>query len=149
MEMSDMTLGEFNDFAGLHLILRARAEALQLSRHSLDEIAGLPSGLAGKILSPHPKKRFGNISLPLLLAALGMKLVAEVDEQKTAALQARIRGSTRNESHVRNDVVHIEYSRRHFQRMGKRGGPNSRAYMSPRQASALGKRAAQARWSSR
>jgi hypothetical protein len=147
MEMSArMVPAEFNDFAGLHVILRARAEELQLSRHSLDEIAGLPSGLAGKILSPRPKKRFGNISLPLLLDALGMKLVAMVDEAKTLALQQRITTGPRKASAVRSGHCTVLVSRRHLKRIQRLGGLNSRRRMSRKKASELGRLAANSRW---
>jgi hypothetical protein len=59
----------------LRLALRARAEALNISRETLDAAAGLAAGHASKILAPRPIKRIGGRTLPLLLGALGLRLV--------------------------------------------------------------------------
>ena len=145
--MSDM-LGEVTTYSDLHMLLRARANDLQLSREELDSISGLQPGYTAKLLSPRPMKRLGVTSMPLLLSALGVKLVLMVDDEKTAALQSRITMHPRKASAVRSAVCY-SVSQRFLRRIGRKGGSNSRANMSPRQASALGKRAAQARWSSR
>jgi hypothetical protein len=141
---SDM-LGEFNSIEGLQKLLRLRIEQTQITRLDLDQLSGLPSGYCSKLFSEVPIKKLGRLSLPCILAALNVKLIAVVDE--SAAAQQRITVTPRNQSHVRVQAVHsIIFTRRRLQQMGKRGGAKSRFYMSRRQASALGKRAARARW---
>jgi hypothetical protein len=83
------------------------------------------------------------------LPVLGLKLVVMVDEEKTAAVQARIRGSTRHQASVRGKTVHIEFSWKRLKKMQRKGGTNSRARMSKKRASELGRLAALARWRKR
>jgi hypothetical protein len=138
-------LGEFDSVESLQKLLRLRIEQMQISRLELDQLSGLPAGYSSKLFAELPIRKLGRLSLPLILGALQVKLIAVVDE--TAATQARITMRTRKANAVRVQAVHsIVFTRRRLQQMGKRGGANSRAYMSRRQASALGKRAAQARW---
>jgi hypothetical protein len=139
-------LGEISSYEDLHRIMRARASELRLSRQSIDAVAGLTPGYASILLSPRPIKKLGSLSMALILPALGMKLIAIVDEQKTAALQARITTSTRREGSVRGGTVHYEFSRRHLKKIQRKGGSNSRAYMTKKRASEIGRRAARARW---
>jgi hypothetical protein len=140
------TLGTFESYEQLHALLRTRAEELKISRLELDSLAGLQRGYAAKLLSPRPIKKLGFASMPLLLDALGLSLAVLIDDEKTAALHARIRGSTRRENCVHADVVHVTYSRRHMRKIARLGGALSRSKMSKRRASELGKRAARARW---
>src|SRR6266511_3696164 len=67
-------------YEDLHRFLRARAEALNISRLTIDEATGLPAGYASKLLAPRPGKRIGSLSMGLMLGALGVKLVAYEDE---------------------------------------------------------------------
>ena len=53
---------------------------------------------------------------------------------------------TRDESFVHAGSVQFTLSRRHLKAIQRKGGANSRAYMSPRKARALARRAAKARW---
>jgi hypothetical protein len=146
--MSDMTLGTFDSLETLHALLRTRIEAMQITRLQLDELAGLPGGYSSKLFSPKPLKKLGRLSLPLILGALNIKLFAVVDE--AAAAEARITMRTRKASAVRVQPVHqIVHTRRSLQKWGRLGGAASRSHMSAREASRLGKLAANARWSSR
>ena len=140
---------EITSYEDLHRAMRQRANELGLSRESIDAIAGLQPGYASKLLSPRPIRKLGALSMPLILPALGIKLIAVVDEQKTAALQSRITTSTRRDSSVRGGTVHYEFSRRHLKKIQRKGGANSRAYMSEKRASEIGRLAARARWASR
>jgi hypothetical protein len=65
----------------LHRILRARADALQISRLSIDHIAGLQEGYCAKLLSLNKIKRLGAESLGPLLDALALKLIAVPDDE--------------------------------------------------------------------
>jgi hypothetical protein len=147
--MSDRTLGEIWCYEDLHRIMRARANELKLSREAIDAIAGLQNGYAAKLLAPRPIKKLGPLSIPTVLPVLGLKLVVMIDEQKAAALQARISGQARHQASVRSAVVHYSVSQRFLRKIGRKGGTNSRARMSKKRASELGRRAAPARWARR
>jgi hypothetical protein len=144
--MSDRMLAEINSYEDLHRALRTRAEELQLSRESIDAISGIPPGYAAKLLAPRPIKKLGGLSMPLVLPALGVKLVLMVDDEKTAAVLARTTTSTRSGRAVRAGTVKFELSERHMKRIRRKGGANSRAYMTKKRASELGRKAILARW---
>ena len=146
--MSAMTLGEFDSLESLQKLLRLRIEQTQITRLDLDRLSGLPSGYCSKLFSEVPIKKLGRLSLPLVLAALNVKLIAVVDE--SAAAQARITRITirpKRASAVRVQAVHqIVHTRRSLQKWGRLGGAASRSRMSAREASRLGRLAANSRW---
>ena len=72
-------LGIITDYASLHETLRRRADQLQLSRETLDSLTGLASGHCAKLLAPAQTKKLGQTSFGLLLAALGLQLIAAED----------------------------------------------------------------------
>jgi hypothetical protein len=148
--MSDQIVGEVWSYEDLHRIMRERANELKLSRESIDAIAGLQPGYAAKLLSPRPIEKLGALSKSLVLPVLGIKVVVMVDEQKARDLQGRINGSTMRESHMRSQAVHkIVHTHRRLRQWGRKGGTNSRAKMSRKRASELGRLAALARWGKR
>lgn len=53
-----------------------RRRELGLTMLQLDDCAGLQSGYAAKVLGPAQVKRFGEMSLPATLGALGLELIA-------------------------------------------------------------------------
>jgi hypothetical protein len=141
-------LGEFNSIESLQRLLRLRIEQMQISRLELDQLSGLPSGYCSKLFSELPIKKLGRLSLPLVLAALNVRLIAEVDE--SAVAERRITVRPKRASAVRVQAVHqIVHTRRSLQKWGRLGGAASRSRMSAREASRLGRLAAAARWSSR
>jgi hypothetical protein len=98
-----------------------------------------------------------------MLGALGMKLIAVVDEEAVARFASRV--PVRNEACTHyNDVITLRLTRRHMQKLGQngaqvrwaaarkmhaaavKGGTNSRKNMTRRQASELARKAAIARW---
>jgi hypothetical protein len=96
-----------------------------------------------------PRRRFGAISLAPILGTLGLKLVVVEDEKAMQRFTSKL--EKRQESCVHNAgmqsaAVHVALSRRFIQQIGRKGGLNSRKYMSPREASALARRAALERW---
>jgi hypothetical protein len=142
-------LGEFETYDQLHAILRSRANDLKISRLDLDEVSGLQPGMASKLLAPRPLKRLGPTSQPLLLGALGIKFQVVVDDEKTAALQQRITTRTSRPVSMHTAAVHYEVSPRFLRKIGRKGGANSRRYMTPAEASALARRAVNARWAAK
>ncbi len=72
-------LAEAADYVSLLDAFRARAAELGITRLEIDEIGGLTSGRASKLLAPIPIKGFGRTSLGPLLGALALKLVVVED----------------------------------------------------------------------
>ena len=82
-------IGVASDYHELHAILRARAEALNISREQLDEIAGLPAGYSAKLLAMEPVRGMGKMSLGALLASLGLTLIVVEDQLALTRYAAR------------------------------------------------------------
>jgi hypothetical protein len=78
------------DYAGLVECLRRRAEELDVSRMTLDDVAGLPSGLTGKILGGAHVKKLGRLSLGGLLGALGLELVVRENPDALERVRRRL-----------------------------------------------------------
>jgi hypothetical protein len=93
--MSD-TIAEVRSWNDLHAAFRARAESLNVSRLVLDELSGLQSGYASKLLAPVPMRHFGRVSLGAMLGALGLKLVVQEDKEALARVAGRLVGRERN-----------------------------------------------------
>lgn len=70
-------------------VLRRRAQDLQISRLTLDELAGLSSGYSGKVLGLGQAKRLGPMSLESILGALALG-IARVELVEDPALVARM-----------------------------------------------------------
>jgi hypothetical protein len=87
------------DYNELHAALRARADALSVSRGATDDVSGLPSGYSGKLLGPKPLKLFGVKSLGAILTVLGLKMVLVDDEESLRKYTARL--SKRHDASVR------------------------------------------------
>jgi hypothetical protein len=92
-------LAEITDYDDLLAALRARADELEISRETIDHIAGFPDRYAGKILSLSHPRRIGLRSLGPILSALGMKLIAVADD--SALERNRSRMVKRDKSQVR------------------------------------------------
>jgi hypothetical protein len=78
-----------NDYEGLMEVCRQRAAELEISRLGIDELSGLPTGFAGKILGHRQAKRLGPKTLGPLMQVLGLKLLVIEDESTTARTLAR------------------------------------------------------------
>ena len=85
-------LVEVREYSDLHRAMRARAEQLNISRLSIDDIAGMPEGYAAKVLAPAPMKCAGHKALLPLLGALALKLVILEDPVALAAIRDRLGG---------------------------------------------------------
>jgi hypothetical protein len=131
----------------LHRALRARAEALQIARDRLDEIAGLPSGYSSKLLSFPPIKNLGPVSAFPMIGALGMAVVLIEDAQ---AMLRVLRSPRRTESHVRNGESHWRKQRTaalaHLARCGRLGGIARAKALTAGQRSESARNASLARW---
>jgi len=63
------------DYASACAAIRARADALNISRAAIDDLADLPEGNAGKLLSPVPDKRMQAETMLRMLDAVELDVV--------------------------------------------------------------------------
>lgn len=133
-------LGSFCDLRELQVLMRARAEELQISRETIDELAGFASGYASKMLAPMPLKKMGELSIRLLIGALAVKLIVVDDPERRARMAERY--TPRNPKYAAHaGVVNVIFSKHHLRTIGKRGGANSRRYMTREEATRLAMKA--------
>lgn len=145
-------IATFSDYAGMIDAMRARAveRRIAIAGASVAEVSGLPSAYIAKLLSVHPVRRVGMISLGPLLGVLGVKFVMVEDQEAIAKYSGRI--DKRNEKCAHNGgAVSFTFSRRHMQKIGQKGQEvwqkNKRKKMHlQRRISAMKRRAAMARW---
>jgi hypothetical protein len=64
--------------------IRARRDELQITHECIDDVAGLSSGYASKLLAPDPIKHLGPMSFEAVLGALGVALVLVEDSAQVA-----------------------------------------------------------------
>lgn len=96
---------EITDYDSLVLLLRGRADQMEISRSTIDYVSGLPDGFSAKILTltrPRPPgadrtrdrrgavRRIGLQSLGPLLDALCLKLIAVPDDEAFARNRSRL-----------------------------------------------------------
>ena len=74
-------------YADLHAIVRQRVADLNVSHASVDHVAGLNDGYFGKLMAR--MKHLGPQTMPLVLCALGIKLVAVVDVEAQESLHQK------------------------------------------------------------
>jgi len=129
----------------LHAALRARAEALQLSREVIAEAAGLTGGYAGKLLSPTPQKMLGEVSMPALLGVLGCRLLLVSDPEAAPLLQRMPKRASR----FNRGVHHWRTTRKAASVGAVALNLRRRAALSPEQRRAIAANAAAARWGRR
>jgi hypothetical protein len=92
-------LATVTDYADLVGALRQRCDQLNVTFEQVDEVAGFCDRYTSKLLCPsaRPLRKFGHVSLGVLLGALGLKLQLVEDP---AAL-ARVRDRYRPRKHAR------------------------------------------------
>jgi hypothetical protein len=69
--------------------LRITRDELQLTHETIDEIAGFPSGYAGKLLAPEPIKNLGWMSFGLALNVFGKMLLLVDDPEQIRRIKHR------------------------------------------------------------
>lgn len=87
------------DFGEIHAALRSYIEQVNVSRISLDDLAGWPSGYSGKVLAPRPIKPLTSKGLGELMQATGLVLIVAQDVEAFARRQHRL--TPRHEGQVR------------------------------------------------
>jgi hypothetical protein len=142
-------LGTWNDYAGLHRLLRERAESLNISRNTLDEAAGFTPGHASKLLAPRPIKNLGPVTLGLMLQGLGVQLLLVEDPDALKRISSQL---TPREVPVPVRALRwgkagiLVVSKRWVRRIAREGGRARALALTPKQRSASARKAAKARW---
>jgi hypothetical protein len=172
-QITDRVVASFNTYAGMIDAMRNRAveRRIAITSPEVAMMANLPEAYIAKLLSVHPIRRIGMISLGPLLSVLGVKLLM-VEDRETIERMNRLAIykfgkplQPRNEGCVHNGAaIAFKFSRAYMQKIGKKGaqvrwkaerkiraaavkgGTNSRKNMTPRQASELARKAILARW---
>jgi hypothetical protein len=137
-------IAEFREYGEFIDGLRARLAELNVAGTTVDEIAGYAGGYTQKLLGARPVKRIGLRSMGDVLGALGLKAQLIEDPEAFARVAGRL--NPRKQRQMRNGVVQVTYTKRFFRKIGLIGGRLSRSKMSRKKASALGRKAALARW---
>lgn len=139
-------LATVHDYDGLVAAFRARASELNVSRLTIDEVSGLQSGYASKLLATPPIKTVGAASLGPILGALGMAMVLVEDDAQMRRIASRM--AVRNTAQVRvlSGGKHIKITLRHLRKIGKRGGKARALKLSSHRRIQIALRAAKVRW---
>lgn len=85
-----MRPAEIRSYRDLLLGLRARKAELDISMITVNSVAGLTPGHASKLLSLSHLKGLGDTSLPLLLGALGLRLLLVEDKAQLRRVRGRL-----------------------------------------------------------
>jgi hypothetical protein len=80
---------EANSYGDLIEALRRRAEQLDISRSTIDSLAGIADGLASKILGLGQSKRLGLETLGSVLQAMSLRIVVEHDDEAYESMRHR------------------------------------------------------------
>lgn len=141
-------LGTVRSYSDLHQIMRARADALEITRDALDELAGLQTGYSGKVLAPRPMKRImkreADMVLAVMLPVLGMKLVAVVDEQALERFKSR--RVKRKLPSILPTTLHISFSRKELKKRQRNGAKKRWVGKTKEQRAAHMRMMARKRW---
>jgi hypothetical protein len=78
-----------NSYSDLLQALRQRAEQLDISRSTIDSLAGIADGLASKILGLGQSKRLGLETLGGVLQAMSLRIVVEHDDDMYQSMRHR------------------------------------------------------------
>jgi hypothetical protein len=89
-EQQPRHFGVARSYDDLHAIIRARADELQTTRESIDEVAGLQAGYSGKLLGNSKAKKIGPVSMGPLLAVLGLALAVIEDPESYRVYSMRL-----------------------------------------------------------
>ncbi len=139
-------LGVVKTYADLHAIVRQRVADLNISHASVDHVAGLNDGYFGKLMAR--MKHLGPQTMPLVLCALGIKLVAVVDVEAQEAYTKRM--PTRETAGNKMPAIESRKNKRRYANRDSRWGQRLRAVqllgMSPTQRQRSARHAAKMRW---
>lgn len=139
-------IATFNSWPDFLAAMRLRAEELKIAVTSPDiaKVSGLPDALFAKILSPKSPRGITRMSMEPVLSLLGVRLAMIEDPITMQRYTSRLK--KRTESFVHSSTVHLIFTHLELRRRQRKGGQNSRKYMTTREASAIARKAALARW---
>jgi hypothetical protein len=83
-------LASIKSYEDLLTVARSRMIALDITFETLDVTSGVQIGYSAKLLAGRTRRRFGNVSLPAVLGALGLALVVVEDAAALAQIQHRL-----------------------------------------------------------
>ena len=146
-------LGMVRSYDDLVQVLRDRADELNVSRLTIDDAAGLSLGHASRLLSPRPRQKIlGQVSLGLVLGALGVKLMAVEDREALARIAPKL---VKREVFVPIQAVKVGrgkrrlVSKKFLRRIARMGGVARMEKLTAKQRSQHGRAAVRARWARR
>jgi hypothetical protein len=151
-------LAVITTYLDLHEALRARCSELNISRETLDNVAGLQEGYSAKLLGPHPQgsmRVLGRQSLGLVLGALGVELImvekpgviARLRERVMYGLQERDKSAVRQKD-TKPDRMNGGNTAisRYFAALGAMGGKARLTKISKKRRKQIARDAINARW---
>jgi hypothetical protein len=83
-------LAVIKSYEDLLAVVRSRMIALDITFETLDVTSGVQIGYSAKLLAGRTRRRFGNVSLPSVLGALGLQLVVLEDPAALARVHDRL-----------------------------------------------------------
>jgi hypothetical protein len=136
-----------SDLAGLHRAIREWVAEMNVSRETIDHVGGLTSGHSSKLLAPTPLKRFGHVSLGLMLGACGLELWVIVNDEKLRQLGDRLTRKKPMLTAAKHDFLIVQkISRGELVRRGGAGGTARARNLTERKREQIARMAARARW---
>jgi hypothetical protein len=139
-------IADVSSYEALLGALRERVTELKVCGERFDHFAGLPRGYLSKLVGAHPIRRLGMTSFAPVLAGLGLRCLLIEDQEATERLKNRV--PPRNPSYVRTMPASagMILTARMLKRIRRLGGQARMAQLTPKERSALARKAAAARW---
>jgi hypothetical protein len=144
-ERTIATVTHNDGYAGLITAFRERAQQrrIAITGENAAKVAGLPDYYIAKLLSVHPVRRVGMISLGPLLAVLGLKIILAEDKEAVAKFGPQL--GSRNQNCAHDGVaIRLTFSRRHMQKIGLKGAKVR--WAGARRRRAVARKGGKARW---
>ena len=163
MTDSPQVIGEARCYVELVRLLETIRHQLGVPYSVLDSVAGLPGGYSQKTLQRTPHKHLGLTSLGSLLGAMGIKLIAVIDDEQRAKnakrsdwRRSKPQGGWKNRGNAAAKMlpraVSVNPSRKqwkgnsiHMKNLSQR----AMVLLTPQHRSRTAKKAARARWNKR
>jgi hypothetical protein len=128
------------DYDELLAAIRARRDALKVPHLVIDDVAGLQTGYASKLLADPPIRNLGAVTLGPLLGTLGLAIALVHDGAALAKVEDRL--TPRRHAPKRADRSHTWFTAQ----TGREMALKRAAKMTPRERSLSASKAARARW---
>jgi hypothetical protein len=146
--MSELpTLAIARNYDDLQSAMRARADALNISRQTIDDLAFLPAGYASKALATNPSRRIGPNLIGDMLRALGLKLL--IVEDAEALVRTIAKGSKRSNASEKWAASIRQNKGQITSRRGKKLRAAQLKTQSPAERRRIATTAIRARWAKR